>query len=120
MLSRVGGYLLPRAAATAPAASGQLERQGYAVLRGVLGAAELRSAGDEIAALYDAQPPDRRARVQDEDFRYMAAAAGTSTPGPTFRGRLARPGRRPSPIRCSPSVRTSFWRTAISNPARPR
>ncbi len=70
MLSRVGGYLLPRAAATAPAASQQLERQGYAVLRGVLGAAELRSARDEIAALYDAQPPDRRARVQDEDFRY--------------------------------------------------
>ena len=69
MLRRVGGYLLPREEA-APAASGQLERDGYALLRGVLSGDEVGAARDEIAAIYDALAPDRRAAVHDDDFRY--------------------------------------------------
>ena len=69
MLSRVGGYLRPRQE-PAPAASAQLEREGYAVLRGALTEAEAATARDEIAGIYAANPPDQRAGVQDEDFRY--------------------------------------------------
>ena len=70
MLSRTGGYLRPRAAETAPAASRQLEQQGYAVLRGVLHGEDLAAAQAEITAIYDAIPAEGRAGVQDEDFRY--------------------------------------------------
>ncbi len=69
MLKRVGGYLFA-CGAPAPAASAQLERDGYAVLRGVLAGEELASARAAIAGVYEAQPPSGRARVQDEDFRY--------------------------------------------------
>ena len=69
MLRRVGGYLLPREEA-APRASAQLEQEGYALLAGVLSAAEVACIRDEIAGIYDAMPPEGRARVQDEDFRY--------------------------------------------------
>lgn len=69
MLRRAGGYLLPREA-PAPQASSQLERDGYAVLRGAMPAAELAALRDEIADLYDALPPDGRAGAHDDDFRY--------------------------------------------------
>jgi len=69
MLRRVGGYLLPRKD-PAPEASAQLERDGYAVLRAVLNAAETEAARDEIAGIYADRPPDKRAGVHDDDFRY--------------------------------------------------
>ncbi len=69
MLSRVGGYLRPREA-PAPDASEQLERDGYAVMRGVLEAPELTEIHDAISAIYAERPSDGRARVQDDDFRY--------------------------------------------------
>lgn len=69
MLRRTGGYLLPREEA-APAASTQLEQEGYALLPGALSTAEVAHVRNEIAGIYDAMPPDGRARVQDEDFRY--------------------------------------------------
>ena len=69
MLSRVGGYLRPREE-PAPAASTQVEREGYAVLRAALTGPETQAARDEIVGIYDAMPPDKRAGVQDEDFRY--------------------------------------------------
>lgn len=47
-----------------------MERDGYAVLRGVLTGEELASARAAITGVYEAQPPSGRARVQDEDFRY--------------------------------------------------
>ena len=69
MLKRVGGYLFA-CDAPAPAASAQLERDGYAVLRGVLAGEELATTRAAIAGVYESQPPSGRARVQDEDFRY--------------------------------------------------
>ena len=69
MLRRAGGYLLPRNE-SAPAASTQLEREGYALLRAILTGNELAAVRDEIAGIYAAMPPDRRAGVHDEDFRY--------------------------------------------------
>ena len=69
VLSRVGGYLLPREE-PAPAASRQLEQEGYAVLRGVLGGESLKRARREIVDVYESLPPDGRAGVHDNDFRY--------------------------------------------------
>lgn len=69
MLKKAGGYLRVRDA-PAPVASSQLEREGYAVLRRVLAAAELAAAHAEITGLYETEPPSGRARVQDDDFRY--------------------------------------------------
>ena len=69
MLKRVGGYLFARTA-PAPAASAQLERDGYAVLPGVLAGEELATVRAAITDVYESQPPSGRARIQDEDFRY--------------------------------------------------
>ncbi len=69
MLRRAGGYLVPREE-PAPAASSQLERDGYAVLRDALTGDEIELARAEIAAIYDAMAPDGRAAVHDDDFRY--------------------------------------------------
>ena len=69
MLKRAGGYLLPREE-DAPAASQQLEREGYAVLRGVLPVPELAAAHREISRIYETMPADGRAAVHDDDFRY--------------------------------------------------
>lgn len=57
MPSRVGGYLVPREV-PAPDASGQLEREGYAVLRGVLSARQLASIRSEILGIYADRPRD--------------------------------------------------------------
>ena len=69
MLSRSGGYLRPHEG-PAPEESRQLEQEGYAVLRGVLGEPELTNAHAAISRIYAERPPDQRAGVQDEDFRY--------------------------------------------------
>ena len=69
MLRRVGGYLLPREE-PAPAASAQLEQDGYALLPGVLAVEELQRIHSEITGIYDSMPPEGRARVHDDDFRY--------------------------------------------------
>lgn len=69
MLRRVGGYLLPREE-PAPEASAQLEQEGYALLPGAVAPDELASARAEIVGVYESEPPDGRARVHDDDFRY--------------------------------------------------
>ena len=69
MLRRVGGYLLPREKA-APAASSQLQRDGYAVLRDVVPPPELVAIRNDILRLYETMPADGRAAVHDDDFRY--------------------------------------------------
>ena len=69
MLSRVGGYLFPREVPV-PEASCQLEREGYAVLRGVLTPRQVGPIRNEIAGIYARRPRDGRAGVHDEDFRY--------------------------------------------------
>ncbi|MYB36707.1 MAG: phytanoyl-CoA dioxygenase family protein [Gammaproteobacteria bacterium] len=69
LLKRVGGYLFPRTE-EAPAASAQIEREGYAVLRGAFSARQIAPIRNEIAAVYAEGDGDDRARVQDSDFRY--------------------------------------------------
>ena len=73
MLTRKGGYLYPRRA-PAPAASAQLEREGWAHLPGLLTAVEVRALRDEVEGVYAAYPADRRnARLsadEADDFRY--------------------------------------------------
>ena len=53
----------------APEASAQLERDGYALLRGVFGPTELTRMRREIDAVFDAFPPERTRGDKDE-FRY--------------------------------------------------
>ena len=69
MLSRATGYLMPYAG-PAPAASRQLEAEGYAVLPAAFSHSETEAVRDEIAAVYASIAPEKRAGVQDEDFRY--------------------------------------------------
>jgi hypothetical protein len=53
----------------APEASEQLERDGYAVLRGVLTPAEITAIASDIDAVFEALPPER-ARPDQDEFRY--------------------------------------------------
>jgi hypothetical protein len=73
MLIRKGGYLYPRTTG-APAASRQLERDGWAVLPGVLSAAEVAELHDAVETVYACVPVDRRnaglPAEEAEDFRY--------------------------------------------------
>ncbi len=73
MLTRRRGYLLPRSG-DVPVASKQLEQEGFTVLRGVIGAAEVAALSVEINTLYAALPPDgrhaQRPVDEDNDFRY--------------------------------------------------
>ncbi len=73
MLTRRRGYLLPRSG-DVPAASRQLEDEGFTVLQGVVGAADIAALSAEINALYAALPPDgrhaQRPVEEDNDFRY--------------------------------------------------
>ncbi len=68
MIERIGGNVGLRRAA-APAASAQLERDGYAVLRGVLGPDLARRLADEIEATFAALPSER-GRPDRDEFRY--------------------------------------------------
>lgn len=73
MLTRKRGYLYPRTT-PAPAASSQLEREGWAVLRGVLAPEEVTELRDAVEAVYAAIPADRRnprlSAEEADDFRY--------------------------------------------------
>ena len=73
MLERRGGYLQPRTR-PAPAASRQLESEGYAVLQGVLTTDEitaLRADLERVYRDYPADPRNPRLSAEDrEDFRY--------------------------------------------------
>lgn len=57
----------------APAESEQLEREGYAVIRGLLTPGEVAELHHEIAAIFERDPPDERGQRPPEDaamFRY--------------------------------------------------
>ncbi|HEX4304016.1 MAG TPA: phytanoyl-CoA dioxygenase family protein [Rhizomicrobium sp.] len=54
---------------TAPAASERLEREGYALIRGVLDAESVAALGAEIAVVFDASGTDRERDARNE-FRY--------------------------------------------------
>jgi hypothetical protein len=72
MIRRRSGYLLPLTA-PAPDESVQLERDGFAVVRGLLTPDEVDELAAEIGAVYDRDPPDDRGRGEPEDramFRY--------------------------------------------------
>lgn len=74
MLERKGGYLQIRSS-PAPVESLQLEREGYAVLRGVLDADAIRSLKEDLERVYREHPADvrnsRLAPEEREDFRYQ-------------------------------------------------
>lgn len=74
MLSRRRGYLEHRDDDDAPAASIELQREGWTLLRGVLGPEEVAELRAELDALYASSPPDVRRDVADptmwEQFRY--------------------------------------------------
>ena len=74
MLERSGGYLRPRRSPV-PAASEQLQAEGYAVLKQVFSAEECADLRAEIEQIYADLPADGRAAAvrdpdEDEDFRY--------------------------------------------------
>jgi hypothetical protein len=75
MLRRVRGYLLPRKD-PAPAASEQLQEEGYILLPGVFSSAEVAQLARELNDVYQQLPADdrtdgRRPAQEDEDFRYQ-------------------------------------------------
>jgi len=76
MIRRVGGNLTVRKG-EAPEASALLEREGWAVLRGVLEPGLIQTLGDEIAAAFANYPPER-GRGDKSEFRYemLNRAAG--------------------------------------------
>jgi Phytanoyl-CoA dioxygenase (PhyH) len=68
MIKRLGGYLVLRTG-EAPAASAQLERDGYAVLPGVLEPARIASLVREIEDTFERLPAER-GRGDRAEFRY--------------------------------------------------
>ena len=68
MLQRIGGNLRVRKA-PAPAASEQLEREGYAHIRGVLDAEAIAALAAEIATVFEISGTDRERDAKNE-FRY--------------------------------------------------
>jgi hypothetical protein len=93
MLTRKGGYLVPRRAPS-PEASAQLEREGWAVLPAVLTAGEVADLRDAVETVYATLPADRRnpyiADEEAEDFRYemlnRTAAAQQAVAHPAILG----------------------------------
>jgi hypothetical protein len=72
MIRRGRPYLEPREA-PAGAEAQQLEREGYALIRGMLTEAEVDELREEIAGVFDHDPPDGRNGLPIEDqemFRY--------------------------------------------------
>ncbi len=72
MIRRIRGYLAHRNETASPA-SEQLERDGYTVLRGLLGPDEVATLRTEIGAIFDRDPPDDRGPRPPGDaqmFRY--------------------------------------------------
>lgn len=68
MIKRRHGYLALRDDAV-PAQSTSLEREGYAVVEGVLSPTEVQALAAEITDVFETSPPDRAADVRDE-FRH--------------------------------------------------
>jgi ectoine hydroxylase-related dioxygenase (phytanoyl-CoA dioxygenase family) len=72
MIRRGRVYLEPRVE-TASAETAQLEREGYTVVRELLSGDEVATLHDEIAAIFERDPPDARGQRGPEDaamFRY--------------------------------------------------
>jgi hypothetical protein len=69
MISRRHGYLTLRKE-PAPGASQQLEREGWALIRGVLNAEEVAALAAEIEAVFEASRPDRPKDANNE-FRHV-------------------------------------------------
>lgn len=70
MITRIGKNL-GLSDAGAPATSEHLEREGWVLLKGVFGAAEVAELIDEVERVYAEYPPDVRSRVSDRtQFRY--------------------------------------------------
>jgi ectoine hydroxylase-related dioxygenase (phytanoyl-CoA dioxygenase family) len=89
MIRRGRPYLEVRTEAAAPE-SAQLEREGYAIVRGVLSPGELTQLRDEVAEVFAREPGDVRNGLPPEDremFRYAmlnrsaAAQATVAHPG---------------------------------------
>ena len=74
MITRKAGYLFPRSSG-APAASRELEQNGYAALRQALTPDEVEALRSEVLRVFEALPPDvRRPGAPPElwkDFRYQ-------------------------------------------------
>ena len=68
MITRKHGYLRLRKD-PAPDLSAQLEQEGWAIIPGVLSAAEVSQLGAEIAAVFEASLPDRPNDERNE-FRH--------------------------------------------------
>ncbi|MBL8553649.1 MAG: phytanoyl-CoA dioxygenase family protein [Phenylobacterium sp.] len=72
MIRRGMPYLEYRTEPASPE-TGQLEREGYAILRGLLSPDEVAELRDEIGAIFERDPPDERGNRPFEDaqmFRY--------------------------------------------------
>ena len=72
MIRRRGGVLLYRDSGSAPEASRQLEREGFAHLPGILDAQAVAELGASINEVFNEWPADRRAPRSaelDEHFR---------------------------------------------------
>ena len=72
MIRRGRPYLEPRTE-PAPDETLQLEREGYTIVRGLLGPDEVAELRDETAAVFERDPPDQRGQRPPEDaamFRY--------------------------------------------------
>ena len=72
MIHRGRAYLEPRRG-PAPAEAEQLEREGYTIVRDLLTADEVAELREQIGAIFERDPPDRRGQRAPEDdamFRY--------------------------------------------------
>ena len=72
MIRRGRAYLEARTEAGS-AETEQLEREGYAIVRGLLGPEDLEALRVEVGAIFDRDPPDMRGNREPEDmamFRY--------------------------------------------------
>ena len=74
VLSRQTGYLVTTEPTASPDASRQLQGEGWALVPGVLSAAEVAALATEIDGVFEALGPDNRAMTADEahylPFRY--------------------------------------------------
>jgi hypothetical protein len=68
VIRRVGGNLIVRSG-EAPEASAQLEREGWALLRGALEPERIQAMTDEIEQVFASLPPER-GRADRAEFRY--------------------------------------------------
>ena len=70
MIRRGFPYLEPRLEPASPATE-QLEREGYTIVRGLFSPEEVAELHDEIAAVFEADPPDERGYNRPEEDRAM-------------------------------------------------